>query len=264
MFYLKEFSKLFKSNLILSLILGFSIFGLVTSVQQKELIKQEFSLNQKTKMVPYFNALISNKVSLESIQRKMIKLPGVFQVNIDDNKSLKEELGHLEKNFGSEIIGELSSLNYNKIKIQLEEGIHNKNQELVREYLARLVGKDSLTMGAVKLPQNIKLKDDDALLVFVKYLDVYLVLFFMVLAALCVFLLVKPLNNQAYIIEKFQRKSRVNMKILFSGLFSIASISFILNYLYRAEFNLSSLAVVAYVIMLPMIFLMTRKLTYKV
>lgn len=264
MFYLKEFSKLFKSHLVLSTILAFSVFGLVTSVQQKEIITKEFSLSQKTKMTPYFNALISNKVNLDGIKRKMINLPGVFEVNIANSKGLNEELGHLKKNFGSEIIGELSSLNYKKLKVQLEAGIHSKNQELVREYLSRLVGKDSLTMGAVKLPQDIKLKNNDSLLVLVQHIDTYLVLFFMILAAISVFLLVKPLNNQAYIIEKFQRKSKVNIKILMSGLFSIAAVSFILNYLYRAEVTMTSLAVVAYIIVLPVIFLMTRKLNYKV
>ena len=264
MFYLKEFSKLFRSNLILSSILIFSVFGLVSSTLQKEKIKSELSLSQKTNTIPYFNALVSNKINLESIKRKMINLPGVFKVNVAQTHGLAEELGHLKKNFGQDIIGELSALNYKKLKIELEEGIHAKNQELVREYLSRLVGKESLTMGAVKTPRNINLKKDDSLLVFAQYADIYLTIFFMALMAICVLLLMKPLNNQAYIIEKFQRKTKVNIKVLMSGVSCIGLVSFAVNYLYNSEIKMSSMAVLAYILILPVIFLMSKKLSYKV
>lgn len=264
MFYLKEFSKLFKNHLMLSIILAVAIMGLVTSVHQREFIKSELSLNQKTHNMPYFNALVSDKINLDSIRRKMKMLPGVFAVSVVENKDLNKELGHLKNNFGSDIISELSSLNYKRLKIQLEEGVHLKNQQLVKEYLSRLVGKKDLTIGSIKNPRQLKIKQDDSLMQLLNYIDIYLVGFFMVLLTITIMLLLKPVNNQAYIIEKFQRKNKVNVKIMLSGLVAITAISFVFNYLAKPEFETSSFAIISFILILPIIIVMSKKSHYKV
>lgn len=263
MFYLKEFNKLVKSHFILTSILFVSVFGFMTSTIQKEKIKKEISLSQKTQMIPYFNALISKKVNADGLKRKMKKLPGVFEVIVSEDTGLYKELNHLEKNFGKKIISELSSVNVQKVKVQLEKGIHKKNQELVREYLTRLVGKTDVTIGAIKEPRKVNLKKDDTLMLFSEYLDIYLIVFFMLMIAITISLLVKPLNNQAYIIEKFQRKTHVNIKILMSGVGVIACLTFAVNFLYAKELEWNSLLSLVYILALPVVFLMTQKLKYR-
>lgn len=263
MFYLKEFNKLVKSHLVLSLILSISILGLMTSVIQKDRIKTELSLSKKTQMIPYFNALVSKNINAEGLKRKMKNLPGVFEVVVSEDKGIQKEISHLEKNFGKKIISELSSVNFQKIKVQLEKGIHIKNQELVREYLTRLVGKSDVTIGAIKQPRNVSLKKDDLLMMFTEKVDIYLLIFFMLMIAISVALLLKPLNNQSYIIEKFQRKEHVNIKILMSGILFISFISLALNFVYSQELEMSALISLLYILVLPVVFLLSQKLRYR-
>ena len=81
--------------------------------------------------------------------------------------------------------------------VEFEDGVNLKNQNLVREYLARLVGKDSVTIGAVKMPRGINLKEGDFLTGFLKHVDLYIFAIFTGLFMLSLFLLQKSKNSDS-------------------------------------------------------------------
>jgi hypothetical protein len=103
MFYLKEFTKILKQNLILSFIFFTTTLCLVSIAHHKDVIEQELSLSKKAQTFPYFNALISKDTKLDSVIRRMKQLPGVVTVQEGKNKSIAQEIETLKSTFGADI-----------------------------------------------------------------------------------------------------------------------------------------------------------------
>ena len=229
MFYLKEFYQLFRANRLLSIIFLFSIMGIVISVTQKEEINYQLTKAQSIKLLPYFNALIQNGTNIEKIQRKMSDLPGVSTVKLLDHSAVSKEVKKLQQRFDKDLLNELSSLKLQRIKVELESGLLEKNQNLIKEYLARLVGKESITIGAVKRPSQFLKRKETFQQKIMKWGDIYIISFFSALFLMSIFLIQGRLNKQSYIIEKFQRKKYVKTKIMFAGASFAMGTALILN-----------------------------------
>lgn len=263
MFYIKEFGKLFKANFLVSFMFSVSVLGLMTIVLQKNKIHDELSLDGQTKVIPYFNALVHSDISLGNIKRKMVQLPGVRNILIFKANKIKNEIKHLKKSFNQELIGQLTSINYKKIKIELDDGVKVKSQNLIREYLLRLIGKNSVTLGAVKTPRNLNISSNNSLFTLIKWSETYLIGLFMVMMAISLFLLLKPLNNQSFIIERFQRREYVNTKIMFSGAAILVLLSILSNQLLSSEVHILAVLPLLYIAFIICSFTLGKKLNFK-
>lgn len=237
MFYLKEFFKLLKDNLFLGFLCTLSTVGMLTVPHFNEEIKAIASIDKKVNLSPYFNALISGKINLSSVTRRMEQLPGVVSVTQVKNSGLTKEIGELKAKFGQEMIAGLTSLSYQQIKISVNQGLEKKNQNLIQEYLARLVGKSSVTMGHIKTPKKFSIDKSDPLALILKYIDFFLIGFFGILFTLSTILLAKPLKDISYIIQRFQRKDFVNIKIYFSGLAVFMTLTLAALFSVKASFQ---------------------------
>jgi hypothetical protein len=263
MFYIKEFYKILKDNIVLSFIflVSFSIFFSVS--HNKNLVDKELSLNGKMKISPYFNALVSNDINLESVLRKMKYLPGVKMVSLNKNPTIKKEIEELKNKFGASVVQSLSTLNYRKLKIELEKGIHAKNQNLIREYLTKLVGKNSLTMGSVKNPRKIKLDKSDSLLKILNWGGMYIIFISGIMFLISSILLSKQMNDISYLIEKFQRKKSVKLKIFMSGIVSLIAFIFIINMQINTNLNMYSFIAIVSTLLISYLVTTTSKLNFR-
>lgn len=263
MFYIKEFLKIFKANFLVCSLLAIAIFGSVTTALQKDKLSQKLSLDTQSENIPYFNALIHNVDGLQSVRRKMKQLPGVRDIIVPKSKKITSEVNYLKENFDESLINELAVVNFKRIKVELEKGIEVKNQNLIKEYLLRLIGKDSVTIGAIKTPRKVELSTNSTLSNLTTWAESYLLVFFMILFTVCLFLLKKPLTNHSFIIEKFQRRRDVNTKILLSGCVTLFAVSILLNQALSRELNLFVLIPVGYGLAVMTFITFKKKLEYK-
>ncbi len=260
MFYLKECLRIFKDNFLLTITLGVSTLALVSVSHHHAKIKDDLSLNKKSVSLPYFNALITNKSKVDGIIRRMKKLPGVSGIQVGSSKNIKQEIASLQKTFGQNMIKGLTSIHYQKLKIELEKGLQAKSSNLIREYLTRLVGKDSITLGEVRQPKELKLKNNDPLLIFLKSIDIYAYFLFGGMWILSAWLIFKSVNTSSFLIEKFQRRKNTNIKIFISG-FSLILIPVIAgNISLSPKFEpMTALTVIVMAILLTLMTLKSRK-----
>lgn len=236
MFYLKHFLQVIKNVKINGLLFIALTAVLVTSFQNRNYLKKVFSMTQKVVSRPYFNALITDKINLSSVQRKMTRLPGVEKVTIKKTLDVGKELGSLSKELGSDIVKGLADLNYASVTVELANGLQVRSESLIKEYLTRLVGKTGVAISDIKKPKKLSLSKNDPYLTINNWGDIYILSIVFVLWVVSCLTLVRYLKNYAYLIEKFQRKKNVAFKIYMGGFLTISLLAFLVNLYFKPTF----------------------------
>jgi hypothetical protein len=242
MFYLNHFLKAILNFKISGVLFVVFTVGLITATHNRKMIKKVFSLNGKTTTRPYFNALISNDTNLSGIARKMRKLPGVKNVRIKKALEVSKELKGLQAELDSDVLKSLSAINYSSVTIELSTAIQGRSQNLIKEYLTRLVGESSITMSNVKKPKVRKLKKNSPEVILHKWGDKYIIALLTILWLASCLSFANYLKNYSFLIEKFQRKQRVDLKIFVSGIFFLFLLTFGINLYLSPKVNISEIA----------------------
>ena len=244
MFYLIEFLKIGKQNFLICALAIVSSTCLITTIHYQDEIDMKLAKLGKLKsQQPYFNALVDDKVSFSKIKRKMSQLPGVSAITSHGQLNATKEIDRLKAAYGGDILQSLSQLSYKKLKIEVAEGLKPKSLKLIREYLVRLVGKESVTVGEFKYPSLSKSKIrliETIQLVGVPALNTLFIFLF----GFSLFLMIKPLKKHAFIIENFQRKKSVGLQILLQGFGCFWIATYAILYLSNNQLNLLSLATI--------------------
>ncbi len=92
MFYLKEFLKITKENIVLTLIFSLCTISLITIAHNRKGIQEKLSLAKSAQSLPYFNALISGNSKVDSVMRRMKQLPGVVSVKQSNTSKIQDEI----------------------------------------------------------------------------------------------------------------------------------------------------------------------------
>ena len=261
MFYLKEFFKILKSNLLLSTIFVLSSLTLLTISGQQVKIKKLLSLKKQSSSGPYFNAIVSKNDNIDSVIRRMKNLPGVVSVEKHGASGIQAQISNLKKKFGADVINNLAAVNYKRVKVEVEDGLNAGSLNLIKEYMARLIGKDSVKIGGVKQPNGLKVKKNAFLYKFLTFFDVYAQIVLGGLWLISTFLILISVRRKAFIIEKFQRKSNTSLKIMLSGFGVLSVLTLLLNQVFLGQFQLISLVIVslmAIIITLGTLFIKSR------
>lgn len=222
MFYISEVFKIAKEHFVLSLTSAFSFCALVLSLHFSGDIKAILNSPVEELKNPYFNAVMTNNENPDYIKRKISDLPGVYAVNVnkaDVKSKLAAFVGEDIKSFGESFLAK----SYFSIKVLFETNISENTRKLVREYLKRLVGIEGVSLSAVKYPVLEKKKMSQSSFM-VRWIDKVVVFFFALIWFVTLVLLRKYANNQAFIIEQFQRKKYVLPKLYLNstlGLFCL-------------------------------------------
>ena len=111
------------------------------------------------------------------------------------------------------------------MKIVFKNEIQQRTQNLIRDYLSRLVGKKDITLGATRDP-DVQAKKGHELLLFVKKWSFHTFIFIAIAAwVISLLSLKKSISEVSYVIEQFQRKKKVGYKIIFSAIVALIALS---------------------------------------
>jgi hypothetical protein len=191
-------------------------------IHYNQQITDFFSLDNKTSRSPYFNALISGDPDMKYVQRKMVQLPGVEKVLVKNKLDAKAELAKVIP--GLDIDEALAASSFRPIKIFLEADITKSSRQLIREYLTRLMGKESVSFSAIKYPTKVNLKKYPYFKIFSDWSGYYFAFLAFGLWIMMTILLSPYFHQQAYIIEKFQRTRHVALKMYATYVLSLTSL----------------------------------------
>lgn len=199
---------------------------LVTGLTQKDFLEKKV-FNQLPSEVsgPYFYALVSGKENHLRLSRKLGELPGVALVSVLDKNEINTKVGEILESLGLDSGTGMFDFDYAGLKIIFKEGISDRSQDLIRDYLVRLAGKDKVTLGVTKDNDNIIKKHNATLLSFKRWGAVLTIALIFTLWVSSAFSFGKKLKEMCYIVESFQRKERVGLKVYLTGFVIISLFS---------------------------------------
>lgn len=170
----------------------------------------------KSVSLPFFYALIDSDRPYERAMRKLRELPGVALVSQVSSKELEKSLKQTIESAGLEMAELVRGPQVAGIKVVFSKGLAAEGQNLIRDYLSRLIGESHVTLGAVSTPDANLFKTTSSLGKYRAYFPwvALSILSFVWIWTLSV--LFKEWKARAYIIENFQRRSNVLPKMIFS------------------------------------------------
>src|SRR5690554_6786051 len=204
MFYLSHFFKI----LIDQKLKGFAFIvlslGLSFSLLQRNEVKKIFSFSQKIIQKPYFNALLPSGKEASIIANRLERLPGVEEVKLVKHSLAPSDIKAMGVNLSPDIIQSVLGQNYQTIKIVLEKDLELRSQNLIKEYLGRLVGDRDVTISEIKTPQKIQLNQNDPSFFIDNYGDIYIIAILSVLWFFSCYGIINYIQLNSYLVEKFQ------------------------------------------------------------
>ena len=192
---------------------------MVFSIGQKSFLEEQFlKMIPENKAGSYFYALISTSESYQNIAHQMAVLPGVYKVEILSEAQIKDEvkgiLGSLQVNLTQTTL----DLNYAGLKIIYAKDLKPRAQELIRDYLTHLVAEGNITLGAIKVNDQSLDKRNQFIGVIKAWgysLYLFIVFIFWMISLLSVRV---KIAEASYLLESYQRKKKVGVKMASFGL----------------------------------------------
>jgi hypothetical protein len=215
MFYLVQLGTLIKRGVIpylLNLCLAVSLLVSIAHFDHFnhrfiEVLPKELSSN-------YFHALISDSQNVSRIARKMRRLPGVESVVQTSRDELHRQVKERIKSLAFSIPSELMSASFQGLKVIFETGVGERSMSLIRNYLTRLVGTESVTIGDIHL-EGEKDQEIGLLLHYLKRWSGFILLAIVgIFWAISLQLLARRTWRLAYILEQYQRRRLVAIKLI--------------------------------------------------
>lgn len=225
MFYLKfcinilkaKFARLFSFVMVTMLML----FSFAYKAPIQKYFDQKFKLKEQE---IYFNALVKSSVPTKSLTVKLYNLPGVIKVSAVNSDQLQSKLKDTLAGVEVALPDDIVTTDYKVLKISLASDVSSKSLALIKEYLVRVIGKDSLTLSSLKRKSGID-KKNSYLVGFLKRISTIICLFLSIIWFALFFAISAALENEVYLVEKFQRKVNVKLKVfLFFELMALVPI----------------------------------------
>lgn len=166
----------------------------------------------------YFYALIASSESYQTVARQMSVLPGVHKVEVLSEAQIKEEVKNVLGSLQIDTTTSGLDLNYAGLKIIYAKDLKPRAKDLVRDYLTHLVGEGNITLGAVKANDQIADKRAQFIGVIKTWgysLYLFIVFIFWVISLLSVRV---KIAEASYLLESYQRKRKVGLKMALNGL----------------------------------------------
>lgn len=173
----------------------------------------------------YFYALIASTESYQNTARQMAVLPGVYKVEVLSEAQIKDEvkgiLGALQVSMNQTTL----DLNYAGLKVIYAKDLKLRAQDLIRDYLTHLVGEGNITLGSIKVndqTQDSRNQFIGAIKTWGYSLYLFVVFLFWMISVLSVRV---KIAEASYLLESYQRKRKVGVKMASIGLSLIFIVS---------------------------------------
>ncbi|MCK5072417.1 MAG: hypothetical protein KAQ98_03260 [Bacteriovoracaceae bacterium] len=175
----------------------------------------------------YFHTLVSSKENHSWLSRKLILLPEVKYVHTLPREKIVGEVKNILENLDVGGLENILELDYVGLKVVFEKTVSDRTQNLVREYMGKLVGKDKLMMGAIKKTATLdsgprKLLSGIGAWFYPALLGVVFIFWLFSLWSFSY-----RTVEVSYIIEQYQRKTNVSAKIMLTGFLSVVVFSIV-------------------------------------
>ena len=218
MFYLVHFFKfMYVEGRRGYLFLLFSTFIILSSLSYFPVNKMIQGRFQVAKILPYFHALIQGSHHINPVRRKLLDLADVKKVKIKKASHLHEQAKELLTDLGLEELYDHEA--YQGLQVFLRPKSENRSYLMIKEYMARLIGKSAITFGTLKYPEVSILKTKESSIRFLHLWGYWALLGIIGLLWLLSLLSIGPgIRRYGYLIEEYQRKKNVVFKMLIFGL----------------------------------------------
>jgi len=151
MFYLRVFFRNFYlAPVRLLLFVTYSVLVINLLGQKDNVEKHVFKMLKEDESGAYFHALISGKENSAGVARKLNNLPGVQKVELVSESKIAEEVKNMLGGIELSVAPEILVASYSGLKIVFDADLKAKSQNLIKEYLSRLVGEENITIGPTK------------------------------------------------------------------------------------------------------------------
>lgn len=214
MFYIIHFYKTLFAKPLIGLLWVGAVVGLISSVTFEKRIKTVLGQTKVESKNPYFYAVMPANINTSYIQRKLKGLPGVESVYLLNKESVGQQVKAILESTQIEWDQELLNLNFAGIKVDLSPDLKSRSQNLIRSYINRLAGDKEVTLGAIQKPLNLSKKMP------INWLQIasdYLGLVFIVISLIVLWANMAHLGKESFLIETYQRRSRVFERSFFYG-----------------------------------------------
>jgi hypothetical protein len=230
MFYLNSFWKTILQNPFKGVFFSFFTISLFFGILSKKQIDQKiFDKITMSGQESFFYALLDDKENQARIARKLRALPGVKKVDILTSHSVNAKAAEVIKSVGLGLSSELMNLDYSGLKVVFLSKISTRSIQLIRDYLNRLVGKKHITLGGIKTPRQSQKKLSGILNYVKSWGSILSLLSFFLLWLVSFTQFREALSKNAYLVESFQRRDKVAIKMLIVGLLSFSFIAIIFH-----------------------------------
>lgn len=219
MFYLIQFFKIISKSPLRGFFLFFFSLLMVFSIGQKAFLEEQFlKMIPENKAGSYFYALIASTESYQNAARQMSLLPGVHKVEVLSETQIKDEVKGILGSLPVSLNQTTLDLNYAGLKIIYAKDLKPRAQVLVRDYLTHLVGEGNITLGAIKVNDQ-SLDKRNQLIGAIKTWGYSLYLFVVFIFWMISLLSVRvKIAEASYLLESYQRKRKVGIKMASLGL----------------------------------------------
>jgi hypothetical protein len=176
--------------------------------------------NQKQDDEPtYFHALIDGQQNHSRLSRNLMELPQVTKVDLLNQEEIVDQVNLALSGIKHDIPEGLLTLDYNGLKVYFADDVKESSQVLVRDYLMRLGGASNITLGPI-VKKELKTTEQDLWWSWANY---GLLSLLFCLWAFITYTFAKLIHRECYLIQEFQRRNFVAVKV-----YSIASVFIIL------------------------------------
>ncbi|MBT3583532.1 MAG: hypothetical protein HN509_01390 [Halobacteriovoraceae bacterium] len=219
MFYLKQYIKINSRHPLLGAVTFLLALGFVLLLGHRQAVETwVFKKMPSSFERSYFHALVSGKENQNWISRKLKELPGVHYVQILGKKKVEGRAKNILKGLNFTGSSTLFNIDFSGLKVIFKKNLALRSQNLIRNYLSRLVGAEKLTLGATKDPDPGLLQKSYWIRVLREKGSWGVTgLYFLALIGLFYLLSVR-ISRATYLVGQFQRRENVFPKTLVSGI----------------------------------------------
>jgi hypothetical protein len=217
MFYLTQLLRIFFKRPLASfgLVVSTVFCSVLLSVNGQQLTSH-LGIVEHQPTADFFHALVDGRQNHSRISRNLLELPMVVGVDLLSREDIASEVNQILGNLSTTLGASALNLDYTGLKVYLDPTTSESSRELVRDYLVRLAGESNITLGA--LVRSVQTQAAFS----VKYIDYALYIVALFFWAMMMRLFISELAKQSYLIEQFQRRDRVALKIYLAYFFASA------------------------------------------
>jgi len=230
MFYLNQLGKIFSKSPLQSISFVILTLMMVVGITQKDHFeKVVFKSIPNQNQGAHFHALIAGQENYSRVSRKIQALPGVWGVKVLEKVQIDKQVKTILGDLGSTISASMLDLDYAGIKVIFKRGLQARSQQLIKDYLQRLVGSSKITLGGTKSDSDIE-KSRTAFFSLFKNWGVGVFSVVIICAwFVSLFLFSSKIKETSYLLERFQRKNHIALKLYLMACGFIFALSLLLN-----------------------------------